>query len=249
VLAGTYTGNVVIEGACVVNSGPAAVKGNLTVAPGGALIAAFALNDRSGHGASNLTVSGNLDVLNGATAIVGCEDPHFTCLDNPALGSHDSIGGNLIEQQPLGVVVHNSSVTGNVTESGGGGGFSCEPTGVFALFQSPVYSDYEDMSIGGNLTVSGLTSCWMGMARDRVSGNMQVLEDKLADPDAIEIVSNHIAGNLNCQQNSQVWDSGDLTENLYPRQPQPNTVLGLREGQCVLASPAQEGGPLGPGPF
>jgi hypothetical protein len=249
VLVGTYTGNVTIEGACAVNDGPVVVKGNLTVAPGSVLIAAFALNDHTGHGSSNLTVAGNVQVQNGAAALLGCEDPHFTCLDNPALGSHDTIDGSLIEQQALGVVVHNSSVVGNIAESGGGGGETCEPSGVFALFGVPVYSDYEDMTIGGSLTVSGLTSCWLGMARDRVSGNMRVLEDQLADPDAIEILSNHITGNLVCQQDSNVWDSSDETENLYPRAPEPNTVLGLREGQCVLSSPATEGGPLGSSPF
>ena len=78
---------------------------------------------------------------------------------------------------------------------------------------------------------------------------MRVIDDQMADPDAIEIVLNQIQGNLNCQDNSMVWDSGDLSEDLYPRAPQPNTVGGNRIGQCVLASPATEGGPPGPGPF
>jgi hypothetical protein len=250
VLAGAYATNVIVEGACVVNAGPAVVHGNLTLAPGAILIAAFALNDHTGHGSSNLAVSGNLQVQAGATAVIGCEDPHFTCLDNPALASHDSIGGNLVEQQPLGVVVHNSAVGGSITESGGGGGLTCEPIGAFALFGSPVYSDYEDMTVGGNLSIGSLTSCWLGVARVHLAGNMDILGDQLADPDAIEIIANHILGNLVCEGNSQTWDSGDETESsLYPRTPEPNTVSGLREGQCVLASPAKEGGPLGPGAF
>jgi hypothetical protein len=78
---------------------------------------------------------------------------------------------------------------------------------------------------------------------------VHVLNDQLADPDAIEIVLNHIHGNLICQSDSMVWDSGDLSQDLFPRVPQPNTVDGNRVGQCVLSSPMTAGGPLGPGPF
>jgi hypothetical protein len=47
-----------------------------------------------------------------------------------------------------------------------------------------------------------------------------------------------------------MWNSFDLTENLFPRQAAPNTVDGSRVGpQCMLASPITEGGPPGPGPF
>jgi hypothetical protein len=82
-----------------------------------------------------------------------------------------------------------------------------------------------------------------------VGGNLDMLHNQLADPDAIEIISNDISGNLLCQKNSRVWDSADLSESLYPRLAEPNSVDGHRIGQCVLASPASEGGPSGPGPF
>jgi hypothetical protein len=254
VLAGKYSANVIVQGACAVNGGAAIVAGNLTVRPGAVLVAAFALNDQSGNGSSSLTVRGNLEIQNGAAMILGCDPQSFACIDDPnhespTLSSAGRVSGNLIEQQPLGVVVHNSTIAGNVVESGGGGGLTCEPSGVFALFGSPVYSDYEDSTIRGNLSVTGLDSCWLGVARVRVSGNLSMVNDQLADPDAIEILSNHIAGNLLCQQNSQVWDSAEESKSLYPRAPEPNTVLGHRIGQCVLASPASEGGPPGPGPF
>ena len=120
------------------------------------------------------------------------------------------------------------------------------------LFGSPVYSAYEDSWIHGNVSVSGMTSCWLGLARDHVRGNVRIVRDQLADPDAIEIVFNHISGNLVCRANSAVWDSAEAVFGqtaLYPRTPQPNTVHGDRVGQCVLASPATQGGPLGPGRF
>jgi hypothetical protein len=255
VLAGTYTSNVTVDGACVVNAGAAHIEGNLTLSPGAAVVAAFALNDQAGSGSSSLTVDGNLQVKRGAALLLGCDPQSFPCIDdpnpeNPTLSSPGAVSGNLSEQQPLGVVVHNTTIGGNVRETGGGGGFTCEPSGVFAAFGSPVYSDYEDSTINGNLDVIGLSSCWLGVARVHVGGNLGMLHNKLADPDAIEIIANHISGNLLCQQNSQVWDSADLSESgLYPRLPEPNSVGGRRIGQCVLASPMTEGGPSGPGPF
>jgi hypothetical protein len=259
-LVGTYTSNVTVDGVCVVNAGPALVEGNLTLAPGAALAAAFALNDHTGNDSSSLTVQGNLHVQQGATLFLGC-NAHFACLDdpnpeNPTLSSPGAVSGNLSEQQPLGVIVHDSTINGNVQEVGGGGGLTCEPSGIFAKLGNPehpgtpVYSDYEDSSIQGNLQVIGLTSCWLGVARVQVGGNLNMLHNQLADPDAIEILANQISGNLLCQQNSRVWDSAEENfESLFPRVPQPNTVNGHRIGQCALASPTTEGGPSGPGPF
>ena len=246
-LAGTICGNVTVMG-CAVDAGPAVVNGNLTIKPGSTLVAAFA-----GQG-SGLAVKGNLDVQNGAALILGCDPQSFACIDddqnNPTLSSAASVGGNLTASQALGVIVHNTKIGGNVEQHGGGGGFTCDTTpGVFALFQSPVFSTYEDSSIGGNLSITNVASCWLGTARVHIGGNASYVNNQLADPDAIEIVLNDIHGNLNCVGNTMVWDSGELSDALYPRVPQPNTVHGKRSGQCVLASPATEGGPSGPGSF
>jgi hypothetical protein len=254
VLTGRHRSDVVVKGACEVNAGRAFVGGDLTLRPGAVLIAAFALNDRTGKGSSSLTVAGDLRVGAGAAMVLGCDPSSFPCLDDPdqnapTLASHDRVLANLTSTKPLGVVVHNVSVRGNVTQRGGGGGFSCNPSGIFAQFQSPVYSTYEDSSVGGSIRVSGVTSCWMGLIRLHVRQSMAVRNNRLADPDAIEINANHIAGNLTCRRNSMVWDSGDLTANLFPRQPQPNTVGGERHGQCVLNSPTSPHDPPGPGPF
>ena len=151
VLAGTYSASVIVVGFCVVNAGPATVNGDLIVGPGAALVAAFALDDQTGTGSSSLTVMGNLKVQTGGVLLMGCEPFFFTCLDDnqssPTLSSPGSVGGNLIEAQPLGVVVHDSSIGRNVIETGGGGGVTCQPSGLFAAFGSPVYSDYEDSTV------------------------------------------------------------------------------------------------------
>ena len=249
VLAGEH-GPVLVEGWCEVNQGPAQVRGTLTLARGSALISAF------GGGGSSLSVDGNVIVRSGATLLLGCEPGFFTCLDDPSqehptLFSRGSVTGNIVASEPLGVIVHASTIGGSVLETGGGGGFTCNPLGGFDKFHSPVYSDYEDTSIGGSLSVKSLTSCWLGVARDHVQGGASFDNVQLADPDGIEIIDNHVGRNLACYDNSMVWDSADLsaTGALWPRQPEPNTVGGMRLGQCALASPATDNGPPGPGAF
>lgn len=247
VLAGTYDGNVVVSGACVVVAGPTVVNGDLTLAPGATLIAAFSTG--------SLTVNGNVLVQKGATLILGCLPTSFPCFDDmgevPSLSSPGSVSGNLIATQPLGVIVHNTTIQGHVSENGGGGGTTCEPAGgIFALLGFPAYSDYEDSSIGGNLNVNHLHSCWLGMARDQVGGNLLLNQDQLADPDGAEVISNAVSGNLVCHQNSMVWDSADLSESgLYPRAWEPNSVDGGRVGQCVVAPPIDSPGGVSPGAF
>src|SRR5262249_12279283 len=142
-----------------------------------------------------------------------------------------------------------AAIDGNVTHTGGGGGVSCAPMGFFADIKSPVFSAYEDSSIGGNIVVTGVRSCWLGLARDQIGRNAILTDNDLADPDAIEILSNTVSRNLICQRNSMVWNSFEPTSALFPRTPAPNSVGGQRIGQCVLASPTTEGGQPGPGPF
>lgn len=254
VLAGTYRSNVVVKGACEVNAGRAVVNGDLALSPGSVLLAAFALNDKTGTGKSSLAVHGDLRVGAGATLLMGCNPANFACLDDPnqtkpTLSSHDTVGGDLTSSRPLGVIVHNSSVGGDITQFGGGGGRNCKPSGVFKLFKSPVYSTYEVMSVGGDVHVSAVRSCWMGLVQMHVGDDMTIANNKLADPDAIEILANHIEGDLTCHRNSRTWDSAEIGRHLFPRTPQPNKVEGERSGQCVLSSPTKPGGQPGPGPF
>jgi hypothetical protein len=258
VLKGGYPNGVVVKGICEVNSGKAHVVGTLTVTKGSGLAAVFGLHH------SSLKVSGNLVVDKGATVFLGCkENPNGTglaCIDDPhpkhpTLTSHGVVSGSIIEHGALGVIVHNSTIGKNIAETAGGGGLSCAvpKTGVFAAIKSPVFSDYEDSSVGGNLKISGLHTCWFGLARDKVHGNFTINNNKTKDPDAIEVLANRIAKNLSCHGNSHpsgepphdlpIWDSADKTSKLYPRLSEPNKVGGKRSGQCVTASPIKPGGP------
>jgi len=234
VLSGTYRTKVVVSGFCT-TVGPTTVVGNLFVQRGSALIA------------DDFTVTGDVHVQVGATLVGGPTEEGDESGPPPPPSFH--VGGNLIATRPLGVVLHGSDIAGNVVENGGGGGFTCDPSGIFAAFDSPVFSVIgEGSHVGGNVKISGLTSCWLGLTHSQIDGSVHVLHNNLADPDAIEILDNDIGGNIVCEQNSMMWDSADITEALYPRFWEPDRVAGRRVGQCVVAPPLTPGG-TSPGAF
>lgn len=258
VLKGAYPDGVVVRGFCAVNAGKADVAGLLRVSDGSVLGAAF------GRHHSSLTVRGDLVLDRGAVAVLGCKvNANGTgqpCLDDhsshPTLVSRERISGNIVAHKALGLVVHNSAIGQSIKDIGGGGGANCAvpKSGVFAAFKSPVFSDLEDSAVGSAVIVNGLRTCWIGLARDRVGGYVTVNINKTADPDAIEILANHIGKSLSCANNRHpgpqpkgalpVWDSADAGgPGLYPRVSEPNTVGGSRSGQCVKASPIKLGGP------
>jgi hypothetical protein len=239
-LSGTYS-NVVIRGVCGV-TGTTTIKGNLVLARGSTLAAVFA--------GADLSVHGNVHVKRDGTLLAGCDPVNSTCIDDPTGSSSTSIAGNLIETRPLGAVIHDSSIGGNVVSSGGGGGVTCEPSGVFAQFGAPVFSAYESSHIAGNIRVTGYRSCWLGINHDHIGGSVHLLHNRLADPDAIEVLDNTIGSNIVCRRNSMTWDSADTVEGqLYPRAYEPNTVGGIRVGQCVVAPPIDSPTGVSPGPF
>lgn len=251
VLSGNYSSGVVVSGFCAVNNGPAKVVGPLVLKPGSALIAAFGMKG------SKLTVNGDVTVRRGATMLLGCNTTSFPCVDDPnqsapTLTSPGTVTGNVTENAPLGVIIHSSTIGGSITETGGGGGMNCNPTGPFAAFQSPVFSDYEDNTITGGITISQVTSCWLGVIRNHIGKSLRLTSNSMADPDAIEIEKNVIRRNLACFQNKQhVWDSADAspTGALYPRTIGRNKVGHYRLGQCLTAGPVTpDGVPVG-GPF
>ena len=113
-------------------------------------------------------------------------------------------------------MVHHTAIGGNVTVSGGGGGVSC------AAFQ---YGDFEDDTIGGNLTITGWQSCWLGFFRDTIMRNVNFNGNVTADPDGNEIANNTSLGNLNCNGNNPTPHTGDSVGG-------PSTVVGNTNGQC-----------------
>lgn len=251
VLVGTYRSNVVVDGVCFVNGGAATILGDLTISPGSALAAIFALDDVAGNGASSLTVRGDVQVQKGGIAFLGCEPNFSPCMDDPnantggTLSSQVHISGDLREFQPLTVVVHASTINGDVTEIGGGGGVNCDlPPGVLTAIGSPAYSDYEDNTIGGNLVVFGLKTCWLGSLRNVVRGSLIDVFNTMADPDAGEVLQNTIHQNVVCFGNSPSVQYGDSGAS-------PNVVGGRAFGECGfnVMSPDPNYGSGGPQPI
>lgn len=218
IASGIYS-NLKIAGTCAVDAGSVTVEGNVTVLPGAVLVAAFA--------GSNLTIRGHVDVHKNGILVLGCEPDHFTCFNDPSntLSTNDTVDGSLTAEHALTVLVHHSTIGHNVTLSGGGGGATCS---VFppVLGGNPAYGDFEDIIIGGNLTITGWQSCWLGFFRDTIMRNVDFHGNVSADPDGNEIATNSIGGNLSCTGNSpnpQIGDSGGSL----------NTVRGHANGQCA----------------
>lgn len=246
-LSGTYSGDVTITGLCVVDGGPTLIRGDLTLAPGSALNATFARNDVSGTGATNLTIKGDVKVGSGATLAMGCEPNASPCTDDPAastggtLTGQNQVSSDIIANGALALIFHASYIKGDVRQIGGGGGLSCAPpsTGVFALMHSPVFSDYEDNTISGDLEVTGVQSCWFGALRNLVRGDFTYANNSFGDPDASEVLTNIVSGDLTCTADSPAVEYGDSAG-------MPNRVGGHASGQCSFKSESPNPAPSGP---
>ncbi len=254
---GTYR-SILVTGVCYTPVGTIVVRGNLTVAPG-ALLDAVTPGDPPASATTTpvvpatVLIGGNVFVGKGAVLLFGCS-PNISCgPPHPGI-SFDRIGGNLTAIGAQGVVVHSATIGGSASLLGGGGGAAAETCNAQSPGQPPiadlepwsedqgfdgipVYSDFEDNSIGGNLTVAGLTSCWAGSFRNQTGGNLTYTGNTMGDPDASEIANNLLGGSITCLRNSPAVQFGDSSA-------APNIVGGLAFGECgfgvVLLNPAPE---------
>jgi hypothetical protein len=240
VLRGTHWSDVVVRGTCAVSDGRAVIHGDLIVGAGSTLLAAYAR-----HG-SSLKVTGSIRVRTGAAVALGCEAQEFACFDDPhqnhpTLASSVTIGRNLRATDALGVLVHNDTIHGYVKETGGGGGVTCAPTGgsVFEAFGSPDYSTYEDSWIGRNLMIKDVQSCWFGTFRNTVGRDVRIAQNRMADPDAMEVATNTVHGDMSCHGNSPFVQFGDSHGD-------PNVVYGMASGQCGFGVRRPDPAPHGP---
>lgn len=250
--AGNYP-SMLVTGVCTMPAGHVDVWGDLTIAKG-ALLDAVTPGDPSTTPAVPATVfvSGNVRVWQGAVLLLGCS-PNISCAPPAAGNTFDQIGGSLTAVGAMGVVLHNVTVDGNVSVLGGGGGTEAQqcasqtqgdpvdPNLVpwsedAALDFTPVYTDFEDGSVGGTLRVVGIDTCWMGALRNWVNGSEVFLHNTFGDPDAMEVGNNLVWGNLVCFDNSPAPQFGDGAA--------PDLVNGRGVGQCnfhvELANPAAE---------
>ena len=209
VKTGTYQ-SLRITGTCTLgNRGTVSVKHDLVVAAHATFNAATP---------ATLNVGGDVWVGDDAIAAIGCS-PDVGCA---ALG-HDHVGGNLTADRAWATIVHGTAVDGNVTYHKGGGSEDCSKLGVFG--QAPFYFVLEDSSVGGWFSMSQVHSCWFGLIRTTIGGDASLVGNHFGDPDAMEIVTNTVGGDLACFDNRpapQVGDSGGA----------PNNVAGRMLGQC-----------------
>ena len=142
------------------------------------------------------------------------------------------MGGDLFVNRALGAVVHLSTIGGSVQQIGGGGGRTCTPSGIFAQFKSPVYSDYEDNAIGAELLVTNVQSCWFGALRNHVGHSIVAVSNKMADPDAMEVNSNRIARRIACFGNSPAVQFGGSSRDAEPRPRSRVRPVWIRRAQA-----------------
>jgi hypothetical protein len=242
--SGTYS-SVSVTGSCFVPSGTVNVKGNLSVAKN-ALLDAMAPEGYGGPSPADLpgivTVGGNVTVGRGAVLFLGC-NPAIDCPNASTIGQ-DIVKGSVSGHGALGVVVHAVTIHGSASVAGGGGGKAqlaggvgsgdCDSASPPALWASdpaldgiPVYSDFEDNTIDGSLSITGLKTCWTGALRNVVSKNLVVRSNKFGDPDSDEVDQNTVDGNMTCQNNDhavQFGDSGSTS----------NVVSGNATGECAF---------------
>jgi hypothetical protein len=218
VAAGTY-GNLTITGFCTVDGGNVTVERNVHVTSTGALQALFS--------ESTLTIGGNLIVDQGGLLALGCDPVELPCMDNPDGTSADSVGGNLVADGAVLVIVHDNRIGGNVEQEGGGGGFSCSQ-----LFPNgpPAYTDYANNTIGGQASVTGLRTCWNGFSHNIVAGNVQLSDNQTAIPDGNLVDGNHIGRNLSCSADTPAPHLSDGPVKIL------NVVGRKASGQCAAIS-------------
>ena len=205
---GTYE-SLTIAGNCTLTS-----KGTVHVM-GNVVVRGHAILNTLTPGTFN--VDGNVTVRAKGVAGLGCND-EVGCPTE----SNDHIGGNLRGRDAWAVIVEQEHVGGLISIIGGGKTKNCSSTG---LLGGPFFATVHDATVGGNVIVRRLRTCWFGLIRTTVGGSVRVFGNSFGDPDATEIVTNTIAGNLACFNNvpaAQVGDSGGS----------PNTVGGRKRGEC-----------------
>ena len=227
-LAGTYSG-FTVTGTCTIAYGAnVQINGDLTVADGASL---------DDHGAemwmaAQLHVTGNVHVGNGAVLGLGWNSPQ----GEGSLGP-DTVGGNIVADQPLALQVGQITIGGNLISNGGG---------VFDVSGADRNFPVEDNVIHGNLIVQGWNGGWIGLIRNTVAGNV-IFANNVSrfnrdtgtgmDPDSSEVMGSvfgpvsipqTIGGNLICHDNvpaAQVNSTTDFGA--------ANFVGGKAIGECA----------------
>ena len=253
---GSYK-SVLITGVCFTPVGTIKVRGDLTIAPG-ALLDAVTPGDPPKPATpvvpATVLIRGNVFVGKNAVLALGCS-PNISCgTPHPGI-SFDRVGGNITALGSQAVVIHSATIGGSVTVLGGGGGaaggansgkcFTAPPPAPWSeapglAAGGPQYTDLEESSVGGNLTIAGQQTCWLGSFRNLVRGSLTYAGNVTSDPDGMEINNNLLGGNIICLHNNPAVQYGDAAS-------APNLVGGFAFGECgfgvLKPNPAPSPGP------
>lgn len=241
--AGVYH-SMRITGVCYMPTGTVVIKGDLSIEEG-ALLDAVTPGDPVAAPVLPATVDvwGDVRVETGGVLALGC---------SPAGGckgvAYDRIGGNVSAHGAEAVLLQEVAVRGNVSIIGGGGGvaggaasgacfsptyaipapWSSDASLSNPMTGTPQYTDLEDSSIGGDLTVVGVQTCYIAAFRNQVGGELTYIGNTASDPDSNELGSNLVSGHLECHGNNPYIQYGDAGA-------APNVVWGRASGGCSFS--------------
>ncbi len=227
-LGGTYRGFTVTGTCMIARDAVVQIDGNLVIRPGASL---------DDHGAEawmngEIHVTGNIHVEKGAVLGLGWNAPEGT------LGP-DTVGGNIVANQPLALQIGNVTIGGNLVSRGGG----VLSTSADDFRNFPV----KDNVIHGNLVVQGWTGGWIGMIRNTIDGNAIIANNRSwssdagpgTDEDSTEVqgsdlsafggpvIPQTIGGNLICHGNLPAAQVNPADGGA------PNVVGGRKIGECA----------------
>ena len=186
--AGTYS-TVLVQGstACTVDAGNVSVTHSLVVGQSAVLNSAFASSNLTVLGIRCTAPSGPGPRLRAwqlpSKASTTRRGRTMTCRRQPDRGSRS--GGDC---PPRGRRAQ------HLPDLWRRGGPELQPTG--CPWGNPAYSTYEDVTVGGSVTIFGLRTCWLGVIRTHVHGSVVFVNNVNGDPDGNEIVTNVIRGDL-----------------------------------------------------
>ena len=208
-VSGNYDRSLTLTGNNYVAAGAnLAVRGNLTIAPGGCLDA---------YSTGTVEIARNVLVGKHAILGLGCA-PGVDFLPVPcgSTTTDDTIGGSLLALDPNTMYLTADTIRGSLSSVGGGPGVTSNPYVNFPI---------KDNIIHGNAIIDGWNGTWFGLLRNVVHGSVVVANIHTADPDSSEVVTNTVRGNLSCYRNTPAVQFGDSGGS-------PNKVSGFAFGEC-----------------
>jgi hypothetical protein len=211
--SGDYA-SITVTGFCgVAPDAVITIVGNLNVAAGAFLDAQSA--------PSTITVGHNVTAAAGSLLGLGCQPPSYTgnsgheCAVEPDGHSTITVNGNVTATDAAAILLNGIAVKGNATLTGGGG---------------PIPWSIKNNTIGGNLTVSGQTTEWLGVLFNSIGKNATLTDIAVTDehPGApgVYIVRNTIGRNLTCMGLTPGVSGGFVPGSV-------NVVGGNANGQCA----------------